>query len=51
MRVFLRVVRAAPLAFERMYLIWARTEMQRWKPMHPDLPHVILRINELERNV
>lgn len=27
---------------------WALHDMQRTNPMHPDLPHVVRRINELE---
>lgn len=28
---------------------WARKELTARDPMHPDLPHIIRRVNELER--
>lgn len=49
MTFLLRLLRAAPLALERLHLQWARAELTRRNPMHPDLPQIVLRINELER--
>jgi len=51
MRFLLRIFRAAPLAFERLHLKWARAELTRRDPTHPDLPLIVLRINELERDL
>jgi hypothetical protein len=31
------------------YFKWARAELTRTNPMHPDLPMVVRRINDLER--
>ena len=42
------LLRALPVALERGHLRWALAELQRWNPMHPDLPFVVRRIRELE---
>lgn len=39
------VTRAMGRAFERAHLQWALREMG---PMHPDLPHVVQRLRDLE---
>jgi hypothetical protein len=31
------------------FLRWARTELTQTNPMHPDLPGLVVAINELER--
>lgn len=49
LRALLRIMRALPLAMERLHLQWARAELTRRAPMHPDLPGIVLRINEIER--
>ena len=45
-RAALRTLRAMPAALEVLYLRWAAKEMGA---LHPDLPYVVHRINELER--
>jgi hypothetical protein len=48
MRYLARLMRALPDALEKVHLQWARAELTRRDPLHPDLPHIILRLNELE---
>lgn len=43
-RAILRLLRMAPAALEREHLRWALAEID---PMHPDVPRIVLRINEL----
>ena len=40
------LLRALPAALEREYLRWALREIH---PLHPDVPFIAMRINELER--
>ncbi len=49
LRLTIRIMRAFPAVMERLHLMWALAELQRREPMHPDLPHIVMRINELER--
>lgn len=35
-------------AFELAHLQWARAHLSRHNPTHPDLPHILARIAELE---
>jgi hypothetical protein len=46
-RALVRLLRAFPVALEIAHLQWARAELTKHKPMHPDLPAIVLRINEL----
>lgn len=45
-RAFLRFIRLLPARLELAHLEWARGEMD---PLHPHLPDVVRRINQLER--
>lgn len=45
-RSILRALRWLPVAIEREHLRWAIREID---PMHPDVPMIVRRINELER--
>ena len=47
MKHVLRLLRAMPRALERAHLCWARAELTRFNPHHPDLPWIVLRIREL----
>jgi hypothetical protein len=40
------LLRALPAALEVLYLKWAMAEIH---PLHPDVPFIVQRINELER--
>ena len=42
----LAMLRALPAALEREYLRWALREIH---PLHPDVPFIVRRINELEQ--
>ncbi len=42
----LAMLRALPAALEVLYLQWALREIH---PLHPDVPLIVARINELER--
>lgn len=44
-RAGLTLLRALPAALEREYLRWALREIH---PLHPDVPFIVRRINELE---
>ncbi len=46
LRACLTLLRALPAALEREYLRWALREIH---PLHPDVPFIAMRINELER--
>jgi hypothetical protein len=46
-RAFVRFCRWLPAAMDRSHLRWALSEMD---PMHPDLPLIVARINELEKS-
>lgn len=39
------LLRALPVAFERVHLQWALREMD---PVHPDIPFVVRRLRELD---
>lgn len=41
----LAILRALPAALEREYLRWALREIH---PLHPDVPVIVRRINELD---
>ena len=45
LRAALSLLKAFPAALEREYLRWALEEIH---PLHPDVPHIVMRINELE---
>ena len=45
-RACLTLLRALPAALEVLYLKWAMAEIH---PLHPDVPFIVQRINELER--
>ena len=47
MKLFIRLLRAMPDALERAHLEWALREIC---PMHPDVPYIVHRINDLERS-
>ena len=42
----LAMLRALPAALEVLYLEWALKEIN---PLHPDVPFIVARINELEQ--
>jgi hypothetical protein len=46
MKTVLRVLRWIPRALERAHLEWAIKEVN---PLHPDVPYIVQRINELSR--
>lgn len=45
-RAIVRTLRLLPAALERLHLQWAIREIS---PLHPDVPFIVRRINELER--
>lgn len=46
LRLLLTFLRALPAALEREHLRWALREIH---PLHPDVPFIVRRINQLER--
>jgi hypothetical protein len=44
--IFLRYARLLPAALDRLHLQWALREID---PLHPDVPEIVMRLNELER--
>ena len=48
-RAFVRFACMLPKALDRLHLQWALAELTSWNPMHPDLPLIVRRLNELEK--
>lgn len=46
LRLLFAFLRALPAALEREHLRWALREIH---PLHPDVPFIVRRINQLER--
>lgn len=45
---FLRLMRWMPKAIDKAHLEWARSELSKHNPMHPDLPYIVTRLREME---
>jgi len=48
MRAVIRLLRVLPDALELLHLKWARAELTKTNPLHPDIPAIVVRINSLE---
>lgn len=51
MRWILRFCRMLPAALDLAWLRWARAHLSKHDPLHPDLPHIVRRIAELQQRL
>ena len=48
MRALLRFFRLLPAALDLAWLRWARAHLSKHNPLHPDIPYILRRIEELK---
>jgi hypothetical protein len=47
-RALIRFARLFPKELDRLHLLYARAHLMKHNPLHPDLPLIVRRLNELE---